>query len=402
MQTQTRTLIFWNGIGRRTPLATIRVFTLSVLVTILSSCGGGGGTPNTPDPVPPPPPTPPPTNVSNCSTSVSEGPFVEVWPSSTWQSRTPQSQGLCPDELAEGSEYAFAEGDHTGAVLVIKNGYIVYERYVDDRDETSLVTSWSVGKSVTSMLMGLLLDQELITGLDQNASEYLTAWQNSDKSTITIANMMTLRTALEVVDAGEFYNAPDQLQMSLDRNLIGASGLRLYGYSNADVMLAGEVIRKASGMNAQEYLNQHVGTHIGFNGEWWVDSEGHVLTYCCIDATARDFARFGLLFARDGMWQSEQVIPREWVTFSTASALAGIYEYYWWPVARGGFGAFGLQGQMVVVYPEIDLVVLRFTRYTRQGDGSVVRVGLNYHDTPAPENFDNGTFLTLMRNAHRF
>ena len=165
-------------------------------------------------------------------------------------------------------------------------------------------------------------------------------------------------------------------------------------------MVAGEVIAQSTGMNAQEYFDLNVGESIGFSGDWWVDEADKVMAYCCIDSTPRDFARFGVLYARDGLWIEEQVVPSEWVKESTQPALEeATYLYYWWPVARGGFGAFGLQGQMVVIYPEFDLVVLRFTRYIRRGDGRAVKTRTNYHDTPAPRNFDNGTFLTFVRDS---
>ena len=62
------------------------------------------------------------------------------------------------------------------------------------------------------------------------------------------------------------------------------------------------------------------------NGDWWSDKEGHTMTYCCIDATSRDFGRFGLLFARNGMWVEDEVIPSEWITESTSTA-SGLSYY---------------------------------------------------------------------------
>lgn len=363
-------------------------------------CGGGGGdsTPAPPPPTVQPPTAPPPS--TGCSIDVADGPFELAWPGEDWETRTAESQGLCSDELEDASEYAFAAGNGTGAVLIIKNGYIVFERYVEDRGIGDMATSWSVAKSITSALLGIALEEERMSSLDQSVGQFVAGWDEGPKSEISIDHMMTLRTALTEPDAGLLYIASDQLELSVERDLVGTPGEQHVGYSNADVMVAAEVIRNATGMDAQEYFDLRIGRSIGLFGEWWRDENDNVLTYCCMDATPRDFARFGLLFARDGMWQEESIVPSSWVQFSTAPAReASEYRYYWWPVARGGYGAFGLQGQMIVVYPEFDLVVLRFTRYIRQGDGRAVKTTTNYHDTPAPQNFDNGTFLSLARDS---
>lgn len=367
---------------------------------LASSCGGGGGSGNPPPPTQPPAQPPAPPVTTGCSVTVIEGPFDLVVPRESWETRSPESQGLCPDELEDASSYAFAAGNATGAVLIVKNGYVVFERYVSDRDQNDLVTSWSVAKSITSALIGIAIEEERISGLGQSVSTYVADWDEGRKADITVDHMMTLRTALTEPNAGALYNAEDQLAMSVDRELVGTPGEQHIGYSNADVMVAGEVIEQATGMTSQEYFDLRIGRTIGLTAEWWADEEGHVLTYCCMDATARDFARFGLLFSRDGAWNEQQVVPSDWIDQSTEPARENArYSYYWWPVARGGYGAFGLQGQMIVIYPEFDLVVLRFTRYVRRGDGRAVRTPLNYHDTPAPTNFDNGTFLNFARDS---
>ena len=379
----------------------IRLYTVVSIFTLLSACGGGGGSESAPAPQPQPPATPPATPVdTGCSVTVSEGPFELVWPRDAWEIRSPESQGLCPDQLEDASNYAFATGNATGAVLIIKNGYIVFERYAEDRDIDDMVTSWSVGKSITSMLMGIALEDERITNLDQSVSAFVRDWAVDSREDISVDHIMTLRAALTEPDGGQLYSATDQLTMAVDRELVGEPGEKHVSYSNADVMVAGEVLAQATGMNAHEYLNLRVGQSIGFSGDWWVDVPGKVMTYCCMDSTPRDFARFGLLYARNGMWIEEQVVPSEWIAESTQPALEEeTYLYYWWPVARGGFGAFGIQGQMVVIYPEFDLVVLRFTRYVRRGDGRAVKTPTNFHDTPAPEDLNNGTFLTYARDS---
>ena len=372
-----------------------RVITFLVSALLVSCGGGGSGSDNSVNVSPPITSTP----TTGCSVSFESGPFTKVWPGLSWETATPESQGMCPDNIVEAMDYAFQDGNFTGAVIVIRNGFIVAERYADDRMATDLVTSWSVAKSFTSALIGKALDEGLISSLDQQVSEFIPAWKDSDKEVITLRQLMTVKTALELLDGGDFYDEEDQLQVSIDRNLIGQPGEQLYTYSNSDVMLAGEVVRSSTSMTPKTYLDQKIGSVIRFSGEWWQDTKGHILTYCCLDSTARDFGRFGLLFARNGEWEGQEVLSDNWITESTAPALSGQYGFYWWPAPNTGFTALGVQGQIVAVYPAEDLVIMRFSSYTRMGDGSVVRTGSNYHATTEPTNFENNTFIDNVLEA---
>ena len=372
-----------------------RVITFLVSALLVSCGGGGSGSDNSVNVSPPITSTP----TTGCSVSFEAGPFTKVWPGLSWETATPESQGMCPDNINEAMDYAFQDGNFTGAVIVIRNGYIVAERYADDRMATDLVTSWSVAKSFTSALIGKALDEGLISSLDQQVSEFIPAWKDSDKEVITLRQLMTVKTALELLDGGDFYDEEDQLQVSIDRNLIGQPGEQLYTYSNSDVMLAGEVVRSSTSMTPKTYLDQKIGSVIRFSGEWWQDTKGHILTYCCLDSTARDFGRFGLLFARNGEWEGQEVLSDNWITESTAPALSGQYGFYWWPAPNTGFTALGVQGEIVAVYPAEDLVIMRFSSYTRMGGGSVVRTGSNYHATTEPANFENNTFINKVLEA---
>ena len=84
-------------------------------------------------------------------------------------------------------------------------------------------------------------------------------------------------------------------------------------------------------MPAKEFAERDLFSSIQMTGDWWSDKEGHTMTYCCIDATSRDFARFGLLFARNGMWKENQIITPEWVSESTSPAEGlSYYGLHWW------------------------------------------------------------------------
>mgnify|MGYP000844131443 CR=1 FL=1 len=386
----------------------VNTFFRFAIVVGLGACGGGGGGSGNSQNSQLTPTTPPAGGDDVEACAALQGPFSQVIPSQEWQESTPEAQGMCSDTLQDALDYAFAQGNSTGAVLVVKNGYIVAERYSDSRGQTDLVTSWSVAKSFTSALLGVAVERSEIDGMDQRLAHYIPRWAGTEKAAITVRDLMTVRTALDLIgdpdkdgvpDGADLYGANDQLTVSLDRPLVGTPGEKLYTYSNADVMIAGELLRSATGVSAAEYLPLAFGEAIGFSGQWWTDGAGNSLTYCCLDAVPRDFARFGLLFARDGLWGNDQLISESWIADSTLAARGGAYSYFWWPAVEGGFAALGVQGQVVAVYPEDDLVIIRFSEYERNGDGSTVRTGENYHVTEAPENFDVTTFVRLVREA---
>ena len=373
---------------------------ISILTTVfLAACGGGGSS----APEETPTPTPAPTT-QNCNVFVTKGPYTQIWPTLEWNTASLESQGMCPDEVQSVIDYAFLEGNDTGAIIVIRNGYIVIEEYDSGKTENDLATSWSVGKSFASALMGVALEEGLVNSLDETTGQYFSEWSGTERENITIRHLMTLRTGLEADCVGppndydnggnSIYFSSDQVACALNRELQGPIGEKLYTYSNSDVMLAGEIMEITSGMKLDDYLDQTLGSIMNADYQWWEDAVGNSLGYCCIDATPRDFGRFGLLFARNGEWDGQQLIPQSWIEQSTSLALNGEYGYYWWPInGHDGFVAIGLHGQTIAVIPEDNLVIMRFGNYSRLGDGSTVRAGGNGHSTSQPVSFDIASFI---------
>ena len=376
---------------------------ISILTTVfLVACGGGGS--STPEETPTPTPAP---TTQNCNVVVTKGPYPQIWPTLEWNTASLESQGMCPDEVQSVIDYAFLEGNDTGAIIVIRNGYIVIEEYDSEKTENDLATSWSVGKSFASALMGVALEEGLVSSLDETTGQYFSEWAGTERENITIRHLMTLRTGLEADCLGppndydnggnSIYFSLDQVACALNRELQGPIGNKLYGYSNSDVMLAGEIMEITSGMKLDEYLDQKLGSIMNADYQWWEDAVGNSLGYCCIDATPRDFGRFGLLFARNGEWNGQQLIPESWIELSTSLALDGEYGYYWWPINdHNGFVALGLHGQTIAVIPEDNLVIMRFGNYSRLGDGTTVRAGGNGHSTNEPLSYDITSFINRV------
>lgn len=345
--------------------------------------------------------------LSACGGSDGPGPGSGLrWPGEEWQVVDPASEGMDPAELDLAREYAFAPARNTQGVVVVRRGAIVAEWYAPGKDANSLATSWSAGKSFGSTLIGIARDQGLIENLDDSLSRFYPEWAGTPKADITLRRLLEMRSGLkwnELLDDAAFHAlTKDQLAASLGRPAVRAPGEQ-WNYSSADSMLMSGVIEAVTGRTAGDFAQEFLFGPIGLDADWWTDEAGHTLTYCCVDTTTRGFARFGLLFARNGEWNGRQVVSREWVEEATTSiAEAPFYALQWWKdlrdVTLGGmpvrfFAARGLHEQNIYVFPDLDLVVVRNGLYTRLGNGEPVREGSNYLGTLPPATWNDVTFL---------
>ena len=322
-----------------------------------------------------------------------------IWPGDEWATGSPEDHGMDSDALEALREYTFTAGFNTQALVVIKDGVLIAEWYSDGTDASSLVTSWSVGKSVMSSLFGVGLREGLVD-LDDPVGNSIEAWSTGPNQDLTNRHLLEMRSGLPENTSNPYgvYGAvPDQLAYSLDRTPIDEPGQR-FRYVNEDSMVLGEVLAQSFGEPVTTIVQDEVFGPLGMDAEWWVDGSGHALTYCCIDTTARDFARFGLLYARDGEWKGTQIVPTDYVEMSTTGISAnGRYGLQWWTFGDF-FAAIGLHGQYINVHPDLDLVVARFGLYTRRGT-EAVRVGTQYHQTEDAGAFDTQRFYQLYMAA---
>lgn len=327
------------------------------------------------------------------------------WPGAAWEQVDPSSVGMDPAQLDLARDYALRPERNTQGVVVVKDGAIVAEWYAPNRDASSVATSWSMGKSFGSTLIGIAIDQGLISGLEEPLSRFFPQWEGDPRGAITLRDLLGMRSGLawnEALDDPYFHAVElDQLGHALDRPLLREPGT-FWNYSSADSMLMSGVIRAVTGRPAGEFAQETIFGPIGMDAEWWLDGSNQTMTYCCLDATTRDFARFGLLFGRGGAWGDRRVVSRDWVTAATTPQEASpFYALQWWtdlsatvagkPVRA--FVARGLHTQNIYVFPELDLVVVRNGTYTRLGDGEPVRVGSNYLSTLGPASWEDDKFL---------
>jgi CubicO group peptidase (beta-lactamase class C family) len=372
---------------------------LNLFFVLIVGCGGGGGENNTPELIP------------SAPTSATPPPSVNTWPSSSWEVVEPSEANMDQSKLNAALNYAFQEGRNTQSVVIIRHGVVVAERYKEGKNKDSLATSWSGAKSFTSALIGLAIDQGYIGSIDDKACNYLERWSCEEivclsldcplsRPKISIRDILEMRSGLSPTDGISIYSdKDDQLLHSLERSILRDPG-ETYLYSNEDSMILSAVISAATGLKAKDYAEQELFLKINMIGDWWTDKEGHTMTYCCIDTTARNFARFGLLYARSGKWDGQQIISDYWYLESTKLA-DGLNNYglHWWVYPSVNLiGALGLHTNDIWVYKDLDLVIVRNSDFTKFGTESV-RSGQNIHVTTAPNNWNNTDFLTLVTDS---
>ena len=229
----------------------------------------------------------------------------------------------------------------TQAVVLIKDGYLIGERYADGYQQSSPGTSWSMAKSFYAALIGIAIDRGEIASVDDRVSLYLDYF-NDERAEITIRDLLNMSSGLEMPDHEheKMFFSSDHLAYARAVEVEKPANQK-FEYKNVNSMLLADILEKATGEKADVLLRERVFNKIGLTDvTLWRDAAGNPLTYCCVDASARQYSRFGLLFARNGKWEDEQIISEDYVdqTFSmvwddlestTINQQRG-YSLHWW------------------------------------------------------------------------
>ena len=278
--------------------------------------------------------------------------------------------------------------DSTQSVALLKNGYLIGERYADGFNKDSYGTSWSMAKSFYAALILISIDKGEIKSLDQKVYDFL-SYFDDDRSVITIRQILNMSSGLEYPDHQHetMFFRKDHLKYSRNVKLEKEPDT-LFEYNNVNSMLLGELLEVATGKKADILLEERILNKIGIEKKTlWRDEAQNVLTYCCIDMSARDYAKFGQLFSNGGAWNGEQIISKElvdetfkyvWDTPNWWTDEKRGYSLHWW-VSRYTeeskiFNASGRFGQYIFVDPKNDIVFVRITKY-KPSEGSVQKWG---------------------------
>ncbi len=302
---------------------------------------------------------------------------VAVFPKQEWESKTPDTVGIESEKVEYLFDLAFQDQATQSAVL-IKNGYIIKERYSESFDQESYGTSWSMAKSFYAALIGISIDRGEINSLDDKVSDYVD-YYNDERSEITIRQILNMTSGLDFPknEHESMFFRHDQIAYVKD---VGVEKLpeQVFEYNNVNSMIVGEILKNATGISAEILLEERIFKPIGIDKfTLWKDGSGNPMTYCCIDMSARDYSRFGLLFSRKGKWHNEQIISENYVN-ETFTPYWGQtpnwwtdenrgYSLHWWISKYDDdakiFNASGKFGQYIFVDHENDIIFTRITKY---------------------------------------
>ena len=260
------------------------------------------------------------------------------------------------DSVLTTDEY-FVRQDVAG-LLVIKNGRIVYERYGLGNSRDTRWVSFSVAKSVTSMLIGAAIRDGYIGSVDEKATDYLPRLKGSSYDQASIRNILQMASGVawneDYADPGSDVNSVDWSTLALyeylrDKPIDAAPG-EVFNYNTAETNLIGTLLRSAMGNNLSTYLSEKIWRPFGMEADAnWMLTEpgGGEFGGCCISATLRDYGRLGLFALGNGrLTDGTPVLPDNWMAESTAPSKGNPgYGYLWWLGEDGVFRASGIFGQ---------------------------------------------------------
>ena len=278
---------------------------------------------------------------------------------------------------------AFGEADATArvrSIVVVRGGAIVYERYHPLDSVDGIMSSYSVAKSYTSALIGLVAGDGL---LDITEPAPVALWSDpaDPRHTITTEQLLHMASGLDWTEeysspdspVRAMLGAPDASASAAARPLEAEPGERFEYSTGTTAILAGIATDVLGGPEAAiDYLHERLLDPIGISSiELLRDPSGRWLGGIGADQTTRDFARFGLLYLNDGVWNGQRILPEGWVEYShTPSPTNPTYGAQWWMLHPDAFEARGLFGQIVLVSQEHDLVIAINT--TSGGDANAL------------------------------
>ena len=318
--------------------------------------------------------------LSSCNHAqpVEIAPFVPPVPPFDWPTASPQSQGL-DSNLVLLATQELQSAPYVESFVLVRHGFLVAERYFTLSGKYTSASLASVTKSFTSALVGIALREHCLDSLGQKAieffPEYVTPALDPRKHSITLEHLLTMRAGFDDTETADhstiFNQSTNWIQTIIDMPLRSAPG-EAFNYTSVNAHLMSGVLTKATQMSTIDFAQRFLFAPLKITVlSWPKDPQNYNIGGSGIVFYPRDLARFGYLYVRNGVVDSQSVIPAEWVSTSTRphDTLSGSwgaftnvnYGYFWWTSTWNSdsvFLAIGFGGQFVIGVPGRDLVIV--------------------------------------------
>lgn len=283
---------------------------------------------------------------------------------------------------------AYMKDQRTAGLVIIQDGKIRLEKYGLGFSADGRWTSFSVAKSFTSTLVGAAIKDGYIKSIDDKVSDYIPDLKGSVYDNVTIRQLLTMTSG---VKWNEDYADPKsdvalfnahKAEPGVDVTVSYMRKLKReappgtkWVYKTGETNLIGVLVSSATKKNLSEYLSEKVWRPFGMehDASWLLGSTGHEISGCCLQASTRDFARFGLFILGGGIAERKSVLPDGWIAEATRKhadtnqAEYG-YGYQWWTVNDGSYAARGIFGQGIFIDPKRKLVIASNSNWPQATD----------------------------------
>ncbi|HVF94075.1 MAG TPA: serine hydrolase [Sphingomonas sp.] len=304
------------------------------------------------------------------------------WPTHHWP-EAPLAGTTDIDRLSSLMDVAFSDEAQTGlskthSVVLVQRGEIVFERYASGHDAATLQPSWSMAKSITHALVGLLVGDGLLA-IDSPAQ--VPEWQQEGdpRRDITLDHLLRMSSGLRFLEEYVEGQPSDVIEMLFGAGKADVAGFAAsfpldhapgshWSYASGTTNIIARAAAHALGSDFRDYMIARLFEPLGMRSAApRFDDSGTFIGSSFCFATPRDFARFGLLYLRDGVWEGNRLLPHGWVDHARTptpqqdAVGANRYGAHWWLdyAAPGSFSANGYAGQFIILVPDRDLILVR-------------------------------------------
>ncbi|HEX5024677.1 MAG TPA: serine hydrolase [Agriterribacter sp.] len=264
-------------------------------------------------------------------------------------------------------------------LLVIQNREIILEKYWRGYNDSSLSNSFSMAKSISSLLIGAAIHEGKISSVNDPVGKYLPEFAEGKKAEVKIVDLLTMSSGTDwnesyanpFSETTELYYGTDIYKTAISVNMIKTPGTYHF-YKSGDTQLLGLIVEKATGKSLSDYAAEKLWKPLGaeHSALWSLDKkDGNEKAYCCFNSNARDFARIGQLMLDSGKVNGVAIIDSAYFRASVTPCLikdennipCNYYGYQWWiiPEQQNIFYARGILGQYIICIPGKNMVIVR-------------------------------------------